>query len=98
LRHPTDHNKYRVLYRDDISQVEPLLVDVLHEGEIVADLPDLETMRARRVADVDRLDPGVRRIMNPHIYHVSLSQRLWDLKQALIQSTLENGASSNAGG
>jgi nicotinate phosphoribosyltransferase len=98
LRHPTDHNKYRVLYRDDISQVEPLLVDVLREGEIVADLPDLETMRARRVADVERLDPGVRRIMNPHIYHVSLSQRLWDLKQALIQSTLENGASSSAGG
>lgn len=98
LRHPTDHNKYRVLYRDDISQVEPLLVDVLREGEIVADLPDLETMRARRVADVERLDPGVRRIMNPHIYHVSLSQRLWDLKQALIQSTLENGTSSYAGG
>jgi len=23
--------------------------------------------------------------MNPHIYHVSLTQRLWNLKQKLIQ-------------
>jgi nicotinate phosphoribosyltransferase len=43
-------------------------------------------MRARREADVERLDPGVRRIMYPHIYHVSLTQRLWDLKQALIEA------------
>jgi nicotinate phosphoribosyltransferase len=41
-------------------------------------------MRERRHADVERLDLGVRRIMNPHIYHVSLSQRLWDLKQELL--------------
>jgi nicotinate phosphoribosyltransferase len=33
---------------------------------------------------VRRLDPGVRRLMNPHIYHVSLTQALWDLKQELI--------------
>jgi nicotinate phosphoribosyltransferase len=41
-------------------------------------------MRELRRGDVDRLDTGVRRIMNPHIYHVSLSQRLWDLKQQLL--------------
>jgi nicotinate phosphoribosyltransferase len=35
---------------------------------------------------VRRLDPGVRRLMNPHIYHVSLTQELWDLKQDLIRS------------
>jgi hypothetical protein len=29
--------------------------------------------------------------MNPHIYHVSLTPRLWDLKQDLIRSTKENG-------
>ena len=28
------------------------------------------------MADVELLDPGVRRIMNPHIYHVSLTNRL----------------------
>jgi nicotinate phosphoribosyltransferase len=36
------------------------------------------------------LDPGVKRLINPHIYHVSLTRRLWDLKQELIKSTLRN--------
>jgi len=89
LRHPTDHTKRRVLRVDDISKVEPLLVEVLKEGKLVYEMPTIETMRAQRQADVDRLDPGVRRIMYPHIYHVSLTQRLWDLKQELIQSARE---------
>ena len=40
----------------------------------------------RREADLDRLDPGVRRIINPHIYHVSLTQNLWNLKEDLIKA------------
>lgn len=88
LRHPTDHTKFRVLTQDDISEIEPLLVEVLREGKLVYDLPSIEEMRRCRIADVDRLDPGVRRLMNPHIYHVSLTQRLWDLKQDLIKSAV----------
>jgi nicotinate phosphoribosyltransferase len=89
LRHPSDHTDYRSLARADVAEIEPLLVDVLVEGELVYELPTLEEIRARRQADVRRLDPGVRRLMNPHIYHVSLTQRLWDLKQELIQSAME---------
>ena len=85
LHHPTDHTKYRALRKDEISKIEPLQVDILKDGELVVDLPDLEHMRKIRQWDVDHLDPGVRRIMYPHIYHVSLTKRLWDLKQQLIQ-------------
>ena len=46
-------------------------------------------MREQRAADVSRLDPGVRRLVNPHVYHVSLSQRLWDLKQDMIGTALQ---------
>ncbi len=86
LRHPTDHAKYRDMAAEEISEVEPLLVEVLREGKLVYELPGIEGMRALRQADVERLDPGVRRIMYPHIYHVSLTQGLWDLKQALVRS------------
>ena len=86
LRHPTDHTKFRSIERSEISQLEPLLVDVLVDGKLVYDFPTLEELRQVRIADVERLDAGVRRIMNPHIYHVSLTQRLWDLKQELIAS------------
>jgi nicotinate phosphoribosyltransferase len=88
LRHPTDHSKCRVLERDEISKVEPLLVDIIKDGQVVYDMPPIEEMRKIRTGDMAGLDPGVRRIMYPHIYHVSLTQRLWDLKQELIGSVM----------
>jgi nicotinate phosphoribosyltransferase len=88
LRHPSDHTYYRVLDREDIAQIEPLLLDVMAGGRVLYDPPSIEEIRERREADVRRLDPGVRRLMNPHVYHVSLTQRLWDLKQGLIQSLM----------
>jgi nicotinate phosphoribosyltransferase len=89
LHHPTEHITYRTLARDDVSEIEPLMVDVLKEGELVYDLPSIEEMRERRQADMERLDPGVKRLVNPHIYHVSLTERLWNLKQTLIESVRE---------
>jgi len=89
LHHPADHSRYRVLEQDAVSEIEPLLVEVLKEGRLVYDLPTLEQIREQRKADVRRLDPGVRRLVNPHIYHVSLTQRLWDLKQTLVRSAME---------
>jgi nicotinate phosphoribosyltransferase len=86
LRHPSDHAVVRELDRSEIAEVEPLLVNVLQDGKLVTELPSIEEIRARRRADMRRLDPGVRRVMNPHVYHVSLTPRLWDLKQALIRS------------
>ena len=89
LHHPTEHTTYRTLNRDDISEIEPLLVDVLQEGKPVYDLPSIEEMRQYRQADMERLDPGVKRLVNPHVYHVSLTERLWNLKQELVESVRE---------
>ncbi len=86
LRHPSDHTKYRTLEQTNIAEFEPLLIEVLQQGKLVYELPSIEDIRRRRQADIERLDPGVRRLVNPHIYHVSLSQHLWDRKQDLIQA------------
>jgi nicotinate phosphoribosyltransferase len=86
LHHPVEHATYRTLDQDDVSEIESLLTDIVREGELVCDLPSIEVMRERRRADVERLDPGVKRLVNPHGYHVSLTERLWDLKQRLIDS------------
>jgi nicotinate phosphoribosyltransferase len=93
MRHPTDHTKTRTLLSSQIREVEPLLVEVLRDGRLVYELPTLEAMRAQRQADIERLDTGVRRIMYPHIYHVSLTERLWDLKQELIKASVSSGGS-----
>jgi len=86
LRHPTEPAKYRVLSQSEIQSAETLLVEVLREGKLVYDLPPINRIREMRQADVARLDPGVRRLVNPHMYHVSLSQKLWELKQQMIHA------------
>jgi nicotinate phosphoribosyltransferase len=100
LRHPSEPTKFRSLDREDIAEFEPLLVEVWKEGQIQGELPTIEQIRKVRIEDVSRLDPGVRRLMNPHIYHVSLSHRLWDLKQALIAEALakNNQSETHFGG
>jgi len=84
LRHPSAPGVERVLAAGRISGVEEILTPVLTRDGSVADLGGIEEARGRRLADVERLDPGVRRLVNPHLYHVSLTPRLWDLKQELI--------------
>ncbi|HEY1017326.1 MAG TPA: nicotinate phosphoribosyltransferase [Herpetosiphonaceae bacterium] len=85
LRHPADPGRQRAIAPADWS-VEPLYATVLEQGRRQGERPDLAALRARREADVARLDPGVLRLVNPHIYHVSLSERLWSMKQELIAS------------
>jgi nicotinate phosphoribosyltransferase len=84
LHHPTLPMTSRALAQHMIGSIEPLLEDVLVEGKLVVELPSLEAMRQTRQADFERLDPGVRRIMNPHIYHVSVTDCLQQLKRGLI--------------
>ncbi|MBE0409397.1 MAG: nicotinate phosphoribosyltransferase [Anaerolineales bacterium] len=89
LHHPTETTKFRTLSNEEVSKVEPLLIDVLEEGKLVYNFPDIRTLRKQRKSDVSRLDAGVRRLINPHIYHVSLSQSLWKLKRQLTESTFK---------
>jgi nicotinate phosphoribosyltransferase len=96
LRHPVDHTAFRTLARTDVSAIEPLLVPVLREGKRLHETPTIEEMRQLRIRDLERLDVGVRRLINPHIYHVSLSQRLWDLKQDLVAQAV--GGRGNSSG
>ena len=79
LRHPDDERS-RTLAPDAVSAIEPLLVPAWRTGRAAASTPDIAELRARREADEVRLDAGVRRLRNPHRYHVSLSERLWRLR------------------
>ncbi len=90
LRHPSDHTKVRVLDSQELCDIEPLLVDAYKDGVVLNNHASIDDMRARRQADVERLDAGVKRLVNPHIYHVSLTENLWNLKQELIQSAMQS--------
>ena len=84
LVHPSHPSVGRQLEATEVSEVEPLLVDFVRKGSVIADLGNVEEARARRKADLARLDAGVRRLVNPHTYHVSLTPRLSELKWRLV--------------
>jgi nicotinate phosphoribosyltransferase len=90
LRHPFGQRR-RFLDRGTVT-LEPLLERVMENGRCIGRAPSMEEMRTRRRADVERLDPGVRRLINPHIYHVSLTPALWELKQQLMRRARESGS------
>jgi len=85
LHHLIEHTKKRTLLRNEISELEELHIDILKDGKLVYELPTLEQIRKTRIKDIDSLDPGVKRFVNPHFYHVSLSKKLWDTKEQLVE-------------
>ena len=90
LHHPLEHGVYRRLAQSQISNIEPLHMTAWEEGTRHYHAPPIPDLRAICQADLERLDIGVRRLLNPHIYHVSLTEKLWNLKQSLIESIKNN--------
>lgn len=89
LRHPVDAKFRRTLERKDIETIESLWEPILEKGKRNYTGEDIESMREKRHRDLERLDAGVKRLINPHIYHVSLSEPLWESKQGLINQYSE---------
>ncbi len=81
LRHPEHPDIARSLNKEEIREFEPLHIDVLAQGKLVCDFPDLDGIIDRRRRDLDALDSGVKRLINPHRYHVSLSDKLFAIKE-----------------
>ena len=63
----------------------PLQVQVFRGGELVYKRPALQEIQCYCLEQVDTLWDEVKRFENPHTYYVDLSQRLWDIKQALLR-------------
>ncbi|MET0577582.1 MAG: nicotinate phosphoribosyltransferase [Ilumatobacteraceae bacterium] len=87
--HLTHHARREVARWVEIDAVEELLVPLVDGGDVIADggvdgLDDVDAAGRRRRADIDRLDPGVRRLVSPHAYHVSITDEVLQLKQRLL--------------
>ena len=62
-----------------------LLVPVFREGRQVYTSPSVAEIRAYARRELDTMWDEYRRLMQPHIYTVDLSDRLYDLKKRLIR-------------
>ncbi|HSD64076.1 MAG TPA: nicotinate phosphoribosyltransferase, partial [Ignavibacteriaceae bacterium] len=85
LHHAASPGKKRILKKDQISKTESLLETILDNGKLVYKFPSINELRAVRKNDVENLDPGVKRLINPHYYHVSITEKLYEMKMRLIQ-------------
>ena len=65
--------------------VRPLQELIFDNGELVYNSPDLTIIANNTKKELDTLWTEVKRIKNPHKYYVDLSQKLWDLKNELLE-------------
>jgi nicotinate phosphoribosyltransferase len=79
---PTDSTRRKHIPRN--ASTEDLLVPVLRRGQLVYELPSLETIRSRAQAQLARLHPGIKRFENPHQYPAGLELGLHEFKTQLI--------------
>lgn len=64
--------------------IKELQVPVYKGGRLVYKSPGLDEIREYCAGQIDTLWESVLRFENPHNYYVDLSQKLWDIKQALL--------------
>ena len=65
-------------------EARELLVQIYKNGKLVYKRPSMEELRTYCASQVDTLWDEVKRFDNPHRYYVDLSQKLYDIKQSLL--------------
>ena len=73
------------------AAVRPLLSRVMAGGRVEGCLPTIADARKRRETELARIDSTYLRLMNPHVYKVSISERLRNLKLGFIEKYMKEG-------
>ncbi|MDC7227302.1 MAG: nicotinate phosphoribosyltransferase [Spirochaetales bacterium] len=71
------------------NAVKPLLTKRLEGGKLCCELPSIHDIRQKVIDDVKKLDRTYKRLINPHIYKVSLSDNLAELKFRMLDERSE---------
>ena len=82
---------YDLYISSPVGNSEAALLDavatyVKRGGRLVYERPGLKEIQAYCKEQVETLWDEVKRFENPHNYYVDLSQKLWDIKQSLLNS------------
>jgi nicotinate phosphoribosyltransferase len=87
FNHPsTDYAGFTLKIYDS---AKPLLGKVMVNGKKLANSAALSDIREFRQAEINSLDGTYRRLLNPHIYKVSLSDNLKNLKTKLMKEAVK---------
>lgn len=61
-----------------------LLLPIFVKGQLVYRTPSLVEIQQHARQEKEFFSPEMRRLVNPHLYHVDLSEKLWSLKNQLL--------------
>ncbi len=73
------------------AEARPLLSKVMEGGRPCAEFPALADIRAGLRSRLERFDSTYLRLLNPHVYKVSISSELRDLKLGFIGKYMQDG-------
>ncbi len=85
--HPKDTWK-RITFTD--YTIRPLLTRVMHNGLLCSDLPSLKEICTYAEQEKESFWDEYKRLDNPHVYKVDLSQQVYETKNKLISQIREN--------
>jgi nicotinate phosphoribosyltransferase len=57
----------------------------MEEGRRARPAPPLATIADHAASRLERLPEGCRRLLNPHVYHVSITQALHEERERLME-------------
>ena len=87
FHHPSmDYRQFKYLGRNSIV---PLLTKYLDGGKLCRPLPSLKEIRRFALDTVNQFDSTFLRLINPHVYKVSISSNLKEMKERLITRFIE---------
>ena len=82
--HPFSMGDFFVMRKGSYKYSRPLLSQKMKGGRRISEKRELHEIQAYAASSLEHLHKSYKRQINPHIYKVSLSRRLRDLKMDLI--------------
>src|SRR5262249_51164401 len=81
---PLDSTRQKVIKKG--MAYHDLLVPIFRDGKLIYELPSLDDIRNKTLAELDFFNVGIKRFLNPHQYVVGMEKSLYDLKVELIRN------------
>ncbi len=82
--HPFSTGDMFIMKKNNYALIKPLLVKQMEGGKRVNKEPSLIELQNRVKESLSHFDKSYKRQINPHIYKVSLTNKLKDLKETLV--------------
>lgn len=91
FNHPMYDYKHFAL--TEYARIEPMLSLRMKDGKRTVASEPLPKLRERAISNLETMDATYKRLLNPHVYKISLSNRLMKKKFEMIAAYSKNGVS-----